>query len=129
MSRLLVFVAATVMHCTLATVAAPRNILLITIDDLRPQLNASYGHPQMHTPNLDLLAAEGTTFRRAYCQQAVCSPSRNSFMSGRRPGTTRVWNFLNHFREVGQNWTFFRFFLAVLFSQNTSEILSLPGRY
>ena len=60
-----------------------RNVLLITIDDLRPQLNLSYGMVQTSTPNLDRLAASAgaTTFRRAYCQMAVCSPSRNSFMS------------------------------------------------
>jgi iduronate 2-sulfatase len=43
------------------------------------------------TPNLDKFAAGATVFHRAYCQQAVCSPSRNSFMSGRRPDTTKVW--------------------------------------
>ena len=36
---------------------------------------------------------------------AVCSPSRNSFMTGRRPDTTRVWNFLDSFRTAGANWT------------------------
>jgi iduronate 2-sulfatase len=35
----------------------------------------------------------------------VCSPSRNSFMSGRRNDKTKVWNFKNTFREVGPNWT------------------------
>ena len=84
-----------------------KNVVLITIDDLRTQLNSSNGMIETHTPNLDKLAQEATTFTRAYCQQAVCSPSRNSFMSGRRPDTTKVWNFINHFREadVGQNWT------------------------
>ena len=89
------------------TTGVTRNVLLITIDDLRTDLNASYGMMHVHTPNLDRLAAEGTVFTNAYCQQAICSPSRNSFMSGRRPDTTRVWNFLNHFREAdtGKNWT------------------------
>jgi len=92
-----------------ATVAASdlKNVLMITSDDLRTQLNASFGMSETLTPNIDRLAAQGTTFRRAYCQQAVCSPSRNSFMTGRRPDTTRVWNFIEHFRlpEVGANWT------------------------
>ena len=83
-----------------------RNVLMITIDDLRPQLNA-YGVSETRTPNIDELAKGATVFQHAYCQMAVCSPSRNSFMSGRRPDTTKVWNFINHFREpeVGANWT------------------------
>lgn len=49
----------------------------------------------------------GLLFKQAYVQYAYCSPSRNSFLSGRRPDTTRVWEFVDHFREssVGKNWT------------------------
>ena len=68
-----------------------RNVLLITVDDLRPQLNEAYGMSETLTPHLDKFAKESLTFTRAYCQMAVCSPSRNSFMSGRRPDTTKVW--------------------------------------
>ena len=84
-----------------------RNVLLITVDDLRPQLNASYGMTETSTPNIDRLAADSasTTFTRAYCQMAVCSPSRNSFMTGRRPETTRVLNFWDDFRVAGPAWT------------------------
>ena len=63
----------------------------------------------MHTPNFDLLASESLLFQRAYCQEAFCSASRNSFMSGRRTGTTLVWGFLVSFRESplgggGETW-------------------------
>ena len=88
---------------------ALHNVLIITVDDLRVQINASYGMNMTATPNIDRLAlADGsTTFLRAYCQMAVCSPSRNSFMTGRRPDTTQVWNFVDSFRDprVGENWT------------------------
>jgi choline-sulfatase len=67
------------------------NVLFIPVDDLRPQL-ACFGHKKMLTPNLDRLAAEGTLFERAYCQQAVCAPSRASLLSGCRPDTTRVYD-------------------------------------
>jgi hypothetical protein len=40
-------------------------------------------------------------FNNTYVQQAVCGPSRNSFMSGRRPSSTRTWNFKTSFRESG----------------------------
>eukprot|EP00048_Salpingoeca_helianthica_P020164 m.5170 g.5170 ORF g.5170 m.5170 type:complete len:511 (-) comp4470_c0_seq2:36-1568(-) len=89
-----------------AAVAVPRrpSILYLMCDDLRPQLKA-YGFNQTLTPHLDALAAKSLTFTRAYTQFPFCAPSRNSFMSGRRPDRTRVWNFLDHFRMVGANWT------------------------
>ena len=74
----------------------PLNVLFIAVDDLRPEANAS-GSALIKTPNLDRIAARGTTFDRAYCQQAVCSPSRSSLMTGRRPDATRVWDLETHF--------------------------------
>ena len=73
--------------------AAPlrRNVLFITVDDLRPQLSSAYGMSETITPRLDAFTEGATVFHRAYCQQAICSPSRNSYMSGRRPDTTKVW--------------------------------------
>jgi len=52
------------------------------------------------TPNLDRLAARGTVFTRSYCQQAVCSPSRSSLLTGRRPDATKVWDLDTHFRAA-----------------------------
>ena len=78
----------------IATAATPssRNVLYIVFDDLRPDLSA-YDVPFMQgkTPSIQQLADTGTLFERAYCQQAVCSPSRNSFATGRRPNSTKVW--------------------------------------
>lgn len=74
------------------------NVLFIGVDDLRPDLGC-YGNRLTFTPNIDRLAAEGLTFTRAYCQQAVCSPSRTSLMTGRRPDTTRVYDLETHFRR------------------------------
>ena len=87
-----------------------KNVLFLAVDDMRPSLGAYNftlpGRPS-HSPNIDKLAATGTLFTRAYVQYAYCSPSRNSFMTGRRPDTTKVWEFKDHFREVGvgSNWT------------------------
>ncbi len=75
------------------------NILFISIDDLRPVLGA-YGDTVAITPNLDLLADEGMTFRQAFCQSAVCAPSRASLMTGLRPDSTRVWHLGDKFREI-----------------------------
>ena len=75
------------------------NVLFIAVDDLRPAL-ACYGDRHAVTPNIDRLASHGTLFHRAYCQQAVCSPSRLSLMTGRRPDTSRVWDLATHFRDA-----------------------------
>lgn len=74
------------------------NVLFIAIDDLRPEL-ACYGQSEIHSPNIDRLAREGLLFERAYCQQAVCSPSRTSLLTGLRPDATGVHNLTTHFRE------------------------------
>jgi len=74
------------------------NVLFIAVDDLRPELGC-YGAEYMHTPNMDRLASEGTLFNRAYCQQAVCNPSRASLLTGLRPDSTKVYDLRDHFRK------------------------------
>ena len=73
------------------------NVLFIAVDDMRPELGC-YGAEYMHTPNIDRLASRGTLFNRAYCQQAVCNPSRASLMTGLRPDSTKVHDLKRHFR-------------------------------
>lgn len=75
------------------------NVLFIAVDDLRPEFGA-YGKPYVKSPNIDRLAARGVTFDRAYCQQAVCSPSRSSLLTGMRPDSTRVYDLVTHFRAA-----------------------------
>ena len=81
--------------------AAPArpNVLFIAVDDLRVNLGC-YADPAAITPHLDRLAARGTVFTRAYCQQAVCNPSRQSLLSGRRPDSIRVWDLNRLFRQT-----------------------------
>ncbi len=75
------------------------NILFIAVDDLRPSMGC-YGDPVAITPNMDRLAARGVQFDRAYCQVAVCNPSRASLMTGLRPDNLGVWTLPIHFREA-----------------------------
>ena len=78
----------------------------IIVDDLRPEISF-FNDSWMKTPNIDSLAQGATVFKRAFCQQAICGPTRNSFLSGRRPQRTQAWNFINSFREAGPNWISF----------------------
>ncbi len=75
------------------------NVLFIAVDDLRPELGC-YGVKGIKSPNIDALAKRGLLFNRAYCQQAVCSPSRTSLLTGRRPDTTKIYNLEDHFRDT-----------------------------
>jgi len=78
---------------------AKPNVLLICVDDLKPLLGC-YGDKTVKSPNVDRLAARGLLFERAYCNQAVCAPSRNALMTGSRPTTTGVYNLGTNFREA-----------------------------
>lgn len=60
-----------------------KNILFIMADQLRWDYLSCYGHPHLHTPNIDRLASKGMRFNRAYVQSPVCGPSRASFYTGR----------------------------------------------
>lgn len=66
------------------------NILWICTDQQRYDSIQALGNKHVHTPHIDKLAEEGVTFRRAYAQSPVCTPSRASFLTGRYPRTTRV---------------------------------------
>ena len=93
-----------VVLCALAVASAAErpNILFVAVDDLRPEFGA-YGASYVHSPNLDRIAKAGITFNRSYCQQAVCSPTRSSLMTGTRPDTTKVWDLVTHFRDALPN--------------------------
>jgi iduronate 2-sulfatase len=80
--------------------AVPRrpNVLLICVDDLKPNLGC-YGDKIAKSPHLDALAKRSVLFERAYCNQAVCAPSRNSLLTGLRPTTLGIYDLGTNFRK------------------------------
>ncbi len=72
--------------------SARHNVLVIIVDDLRPEL-AAYGDQVAITPNIDRLAATGALFENAFTAVPVCGASRAALFSGRRPTTARFLNF------------------------------------
>ena len=90
------------LHVSLVLVAQKHNkynVLFLISDDLRPEVGA-YGVSQVKTPNIDKIAAKGTRFDNAYAQYPVCNPSRSSFLTGRYPSQTGVWNNNDYFRRL-----------------------------
>uniref|UniRef100_A0A8D2DVW2 Iduronate 2-sulfatase n=1 Tax=Sciurus vulgaris TaxID=55149 RepID=A0A8D2DVW2_SCIVU len=80
------------------------NVLLIIVDDLRPSLGC-YGDKLVRSPNIDQLASHSLLFQNAFAQQAVCAPSRVSFLTGRRPDTTRLYDFNSYWRVHAGNFS------------------------
>ncbi|XP_043514944.1 iduronate 2-sulfatase isoform X2 [Frieseomelitta varia] len=99
MSVTLCFVSL-IVWCT----AERQNFLLIIVDDLRTTLGC-YGDIKAYTPNIDRLATEAAIFSQAFAQQALCAPSRNSFLTSRRPDTLQLYDFYSYWRKNTGNFT------------------------
>src|SRR4029077_17221050 len=69
----------------------------ICVDDLKPLLGC-YGDKLIKSPNIDRLAQRGMLFECAYCNQAVCAPSRNSLLTCIRPPTAGIYDLGTNFR-------------------------------
>lgn len=91
--------------CLLCFTATPTeaqekpNVLLILVDDLKPALGC-YGDRSAKTPNIDRLAARGMRFDMAYCNQAVCAPSRFTLMLGSHSTSTGLYGLGSQLREI-----------------------------
>lgn len=75
------------------------NVLLILVDDLKPVLGC-YGDPVAKTPHLDRLAQRGLRFDLAYCNQAVCAPSRFTLMLGAHSTSTGLYGLGSQLRAT-----------------------------
>jgi iduronate 2-sulfatase len=97
--RCLLAPAAVIVLISSSHAAERPNVLLLLVDDLKPSFGA-YGDEWVHSPNLDRLAARGMRFDMAYCNQAVCAPSRNNLMVGSRSTSLGVYDLGTSFRAA-----------------------------
>lgn len=67
------------------------NILILMTDQQRADCLSCAGHPQLATPNMDRLAAEGVRFPRAVTNSPLCMPARASFISGLCVHNHNLW--------------------------------------
>ena len=87
-------------HVVRAEVSSDRpNVLLILVDDLKPALGC-YGDPIAKTPHIDALADRSMRFELAYCNQAVCAPSRFTLMLGSHSTSTGLYGLGNNLRDT-----------------------------
>jgi len=96
------FIGCLFLFAAMDTPPAKPNVLLICVDDLKPVLGC-YGDKVVKTPNIDRLASRSMRFDAAYCNQAVCSPSRNALLTGLRPQTLGIYDLGTNFRQGRQN--------------------------
>ena len=81
-----------------AQIDQPLNIVFIAVDDLKPTIR-SFGDNLAVTPNMDLLARKSSVFLNTHTQQAICSPSRISLLTGLRPDKTKVYDLKTRMRD------------------------------
>lgn len=89
----------TLILCGMTEASGLPNILIILVDDLKPALGC-YGDATAKTPNIDRLAARGMRFDLAYCNEALCAPSRFTLMLGSHPTSTGLYGLGSHLRKA-----------------------------
>ena len=94
-------VFAFVFSCFLSAIVLGQeqpNVLIFLVDDLRNDLGC-YGNDIVKSPNIDALAENGIVFNKAYCQQAICAPSRMSILTGMRPENIGIYDIFTPMRK------------------------------
>ena len=99
MNRILILELVTALGFAAVQAAQKPNVLLILVDDLKPAMGC-YGDNAAITPNMDALARRGMRFDMAYCNQAVCAPSRFTLMLGSHSTSTGLYGLGSHLRKA-----------------------------
>ncbi len=119
-------IVALLMSCSALSFSAekPLNVVVFLVDDLRPDLGC-YGNELIKSPNIDKLASEGVMFNKAYCQEAICAPSRMSILTGLRPETFAIYDIFTKFKQTHPN----ALTLPALFKDNGYKTVSIGKVY
>ncbi len=91
-------------HALSSKSASPRNLLVIMSDEHNPKVLGCNGHPVIHTPNLDRLAARGTRFSSAYTTSPVCIPARAGFACGKYIHQIGYWDNADAYDGATPSW-------------------------
>ncbi|XP_045488147.1 iduronate 2-sulfatase isoform X1 [Pieris rapae] len=123
-SLIIFFIKATISVKTSTHLNYSPDVVFIIIDDMRllPESDII-----LH--NIQNLAGRGIHFQNAFAQQALCAPSRNSFLTGRRPDSLRLYDFYSYWRDEVANFST----IPQIFKQKGYETYSVgkvfhPGR-
>ena len=71
------------------------NVILIMTDNQQAATLGCYGNSEMHSPNIDALAASGMEFERAFCANSIRSPCRASTLTGMLPSQHGVHSWID----------------------------------
>ena len=102
MKRILIFSTILFLGLAKSYALTKPNVLLLLVDDLKPAMGC-YGDEHAITPHMDSLAKRGVRFDLAYCNQAVCAPSRFTLMLGAHSTSTGLYGLGSHLRRVIPN--------------------------
>ena len=83
---------------------SPKNLLIILSDEHNPQAMGCAGHPEVLTPHLDALAAEGTRFTHATCASPICVPARAALATGRHVFEMGYWDNVDAYDGQTPSW-------------------------
>ena len=90
--------------CSALSAASRPNIIFIFADDWGFGDLAIHGHPELKTPHLDKMAAEGTDFYHFKVNSGVCSPSRTALMTGNFPAVHRIHRHFPEKAKLAEAW-------------------------
>ena len=82
----------------------PTNLIILMSDEHNPKVMGCNGHPLVKTPNIDALAARGTSFTRAYTTCPVCVPARAAFATGKYINQIGYWDNADAYEGAIPSW-------------------------
>jgi arylsulfatase A-like enzyme len=124
MKQLIIASLTLIIFCSQVKAQSKPNVVVFMVDDLRTELGC-YGSKTVKSPNIDRLAEDGVLFEKAYCQQAICAPSRISLLTGQRPDKIGIYSIFTPLRSVDKETVS----MPQLFKENDYTTVSIGKVY